>query len=75
MRTGVYYEDGWMAEVEILEDNSDEEWKRYKLKVIRTIIESELYNPIEDGTVFEVSRRKGVYYAGMWQLYEQLRLE
>lgn len=36
-RTGTFEEDRWIAEVEILEDASDDEFSRYSLKVIKTI--------------------------------------
>ena len=31
MKVGVYSEDGWVANVRILEDTSDKEFWRYKL--------------------------------------------
>lgn len=69
MKTGQYEEeDGWIAEVEILEDNSDKEWLRYKLRVIRTLQPPHLYTTPADGEIFSVDRRKGCAFGGMWHL-------
>jgi len=70
--TMVFTEDDFIAEVEVLEDNSDEEWKKYKLKVLRTIRPSAIYKTIPDGHIFEVSLRKRIAFGGMWNL-EELR--
>ena len=37
-----YYEDDWVAEVEIVKDKSDDDFISYDLKVIRTIQESKI---------------------------------
>lgn len=68
-KRGIYREDDWKAIVQVLEDNSDEEWKRFKLRVIRTLAESRIYNPTADGEEFEVSHlRNGGSFSGMWRL-------
>lgn len=64
----IYCEDDWKAEVEILEDNSDAEWARYKLKVIKTLRESRMYKPTPDGEIFSVDQKKGIGFPGMWHL-------
>jgi hypothetical protein len=64
----VYREDDWVAFVEVLEDTSDKEWERYKLKVIKTIKETNIYKPILEGTEFCVEAKKGYFYGGMWTL-------
>jgi len=71
-RVRTYREDDWKAEVEVLEDNSDSQWERYKLKVIRTLRESRIYKPTPDGTIFDVERNKKYNgaYSGMWSLSE-----
>ena len=68
--TAVYCEDDWKALVEIEEDISDYEYESYRLKVIRTVLESRIYKPTPDGTVFEVSWRHNV---GMkdWYLFRK----
>lgn len=58
-RTAIYTEDDWKAEVEIVEDNSDSAWVRFKLKVVRTLQPSKIYSPLKDGATFEVSCRRG----------------
>lgn len=69
-RIGVFSEDGWKAEVEILKDTSDEEWHRYDLKVLRTLRESRIFIAAVDGTVFHVEQLKNGAWCGMWHLEE-----
>ena len=57
--TASYFEEGWEARVHILDDTSDEEFERYKLRVVHTVEESELLGPIEDGKVFDVIQKRG----------------
>ena len=66
----IYREDDWEAEVEVLENNSNDEWFKYKLKVIRTLCKSKRYIPTSDGHIFSVSKRKGNdnFGFGMWSL-------
>ncbi len=68
----MYREDDWEAEVEVIEDNSDEKWESYKLKVIRTLRESQMYKPTPDGYIFECAHNKkcGGTYSGQWSLSE-----
>lgn len=58
-RTAIYTEDDWKAEVEIVEDNSDSEWARFTLKVVRTINPSRIYSAPKDGAIFSVSCKRG----------------
>lgn len=66
----IYREDDWEAEVEVLENNSNDEWFKYKLKVIRTLRETGRYIPTSDGHIFSVSKRKRIDNFGfyMWSL-------
>ena len=48
----LYYEDDWIAEVEIVRNMSTDKALSYELKVIRTVQESKIYKPTEDGTIF-----------------------
>ena len=61
-----YKEDAFIAWVTILEDNSDDEYYRFKLQV-----EKSNYDPPQNG-VFEISHVKDLNgaYSGMIQLYE-----
>ena len=64
----VYSEEDWKAEVEVVRNDSDEEWDRFTLKVIRTLQPSRIYKSTPDGTVFSVVQRKGFAFGGMWTL-------
>lgn len=61
-----YKEDGWIAMVKIIEDNSTADEYRFKLWVEKATDE-----PPQDGE-FEISHAKEVdgYYSGMLQIYE-----
>jgi len=61
IKTAIYQEEDWKSEVKILEDNSCDEWERYKLEVVKTIKESSFLKPVKDGHVFEVNYRKGLF--------------
>ena len=71
----VFNEDGMYCEVILEKDLSDDEWEKYRLKVVKP-----LGNPggivkmkdAEPGEVFEVCHRKGAGYAayGNWYIRE-----
>jgi hypothetical protein len=65
-KTYQYKEDGFIAMVTILEDNSDEKYYRFKIRV-----EKSNFMPPQNGE-FEISHIKdlGGVYSGMLQLYE-----
>lgn len=71
-RIALYREDGAVFKVEILEDTSDAEWRRYKLKILTVLEQSPLYaTPFTEGEVFDVSAlRAAGAYGGMWHLEE-----
>lgn len=67
----IYREDDWKAKVEVLEDNSDDKWMKYKLKVIKTIRSSRIYKTPKDGHIFEIVHLKDAgWYGGRWHLSE-----
>lgn len=66
-KTGIYYESGWKAEVEVLEDLSDSEWEKYRLRVIRTLRKG-LFGSAPDGHEFEASARRQYRHMVDWQL-------
>lgn len=68
MKTKVYREDDWVAEVEILEDNSTDEAESYKVKVIGTIQQSKMYKPTPDGHIFEPYKLRKGTWGGNWSL-------
>jgi aconitase B len=69
IRTAIFEEDRWIAEVEILENTSDAEYSRYKLKVIKTIQRPVIFSEPPDGTEFSVIQQKNAgAWKGMWSL-------
>ena len=50
----IYREMGWAAKVKILEDNSNDEYEKFKLQVLETICESKICVPVENGTIFDI---------------------
>lgn len=67
MVLGTYYEDDWIAAVEVVEDNSNIEWSNYKLRVLANLKESRLYATTV-GEIFEVDQMKNCSFGGMWKL-------
>jgi hypothetical protein len=67
-KTGIYAEDGWVAKVEILEDNSSADWLRYKLKVINTRQAPRFCHTPEIGTIFSVDKKINAGFYGIWDL-------
>jgi hypothetical protein len=57
MKKGIYKEDGWIAKVEIIGDNSDNEWEIYKLRVIKSLKKG-LFENLPDNKEFSVCRNK-----------------
>lgn len=66
----IYEEDGWEAEVDIVEDKSNEEEERYVLRVIRTLADTGICEPLEDGGEFEVFILRGYEAYSCWSLKE-----
>ena len=70
-KMGTYSEDGWVARVKILKDNSDEESDAFTLEVVDTLRHSRLYKSPPNGEVFDVWHKKNSgYFAGMWRLVQ-----
>jgi len=67
MTTAIYSEEGWTAKVEILEDNSDNEWQRLKLKVLEVIKENPVLNMPAVDEIFDV-RQKHAYYGVVYEI-------
>ena len=62
-----YTECGWVAEVEILEDNSDTDKYSYTLKVVKTLADG-IFGSLPDGHVFKVfAHRRYMAYCD-WRL-------
>ena len=64
----LYQEDQLFMEVEVLADNSDDEFYRYDLKAVKTLKASQRYNPIPDGEEFKAEQKKMVKYGFCWSL-------
>ena len=67
----VYTEDGWKAEIEIIENFSDAETEHFRVKVIRTIQESPIFNSPADGEIFEPMKLRGMGGGGFWQIVDE----
>lgn len=66
--TKIYREDDWIAEVEILEDTSDEDFERYTLKVKRTVRPSRLFRNLPEGSSFGAAKPRSFAAIGLWTL-------
>jgi len=70
----IFNEDGIYFEVTLLEDLSDEEWVKYRLKGVKLLANNSSLIKLKDpemDTEFTVSRRKGEYAGyGNWYLQE-----
>lgn len=68
----IYHEDGMTFEVEVLENNSNEYFERYKLKVIKIISNKRangtLCEVAKVGYVFVCQRRYESFYDNTWNL-------
>jgi hypothetical protein len=64
-----FTEDDFELEVNVLEDRSDKEWKRYKLKVRGFSHPSRFFPHPKVGEEFDVSQRREGAWGGMWRLY------
>jgi hypothetical protein len=70
-RTLIYHEDGFVGTVLVEQDNSNDEWLKYKLKVLEVLRESRMFGSIPVGESFEVLRKLNTgSYSGMWYLEE-----
>jgi hypothetical protein len=64
-----FHEDGMILEVEVLEDTSDADWYRYRLRIIRVIQDNPLLGPPEAvGEEFSVDQYRHGAWGGMWYL-------
>lgn len=67
----LYEEDGAVAVVEILEDGSNDDWERYKLKVVKEIQKAWHGGRLEIGYTFDVDKKKNCAMVwGIWSLNE-----
>jgi len=64
----IYSEDDFLSEVEVLENNSTEEAWGYKLKTLKTIHKSRIFNPTPDGQINDVFKIKEGGWSGNWYL-------
>lgn len=64
-----YHEDGMVCDVTILEDTSDNEWERYKLKVNKVLQSSSIVKDPEVGEEFSVEKARGISCSGLWHLF------
>lgn len=67
-KQGIYEESGWVAKVNILEDNSDTEWEKFQLEVVETFHNSPIFGTPPNGHVFEASAARGFRHYVGWRL-------
>lgn len=64
-----YHEDGMILEVDVLDDRSDADWDRYRLRILRVIRDNPLLGPPEAvGEEFSVDQYRHGAWGGMWFL-------
>lgn len=67
----IYHEDGWVAEVTVIKDESDSVWECKTLRVVRTIQNNSIMKTPPDGEVFDVEKLKAAGgFPGLWYLTE-----
>jgi hypothetical protein len=67
-RLGMYEESGWYARVLILADDSDADFERYTLQVLRNLTIVDCAAGLTVGATFQYMRRRGYMCWGMPQL-------
>jgi len=65
-----YHEDGDIFQVQVLENNSDDEWLRYYLKILNTE-QTTAKNPPPNGLEFTCEKLRGIVCAGLWRLLDE----
>ena len=63
-----YHDTGEVNEVEVLENNSNDESLKYRLKVLKVVHESSMVKPSKVGHEFDCDKVRGVSVAGLWHL-------
>jgi hypothetical protein len=63
-----YSEDGWVAKVAVLQDNSNDKVLSYALRVIDTIQTAPGRHHPSKGQIFTALQKRGYRYWGMWRL-------
>jgi len=53
-----YYEEDWVAIVEIIDDTSTDEIEEFKLKVVTTLESGGIIEPKSDGSIFDVCQKR-----------------
>ena len=53
-----YHETGEVDKVEVLENNSDKEWIRYKLKILEVVRENNIVYPSDIGEIFTFEKKR-----------------
>ena len=67
-----FYNDGEIDKVKVLEDNSNKEWTKYKLKVLEVVRESPIAKSATVGDEFECTKNKEFSNCGnLWRLLDE----
>ena len=61
----IYQEDGWVANVKVVKDNSTDREDHFTLKVLNTIRHDHYHESPPNGKVFKVMQAKDL---GLWSL-------
>lgn len=65
-----YHEDGMICEVDVLDDQSDDNWYRYNLRIKRIFQHSRIFKSPPIGEEFSVTKRRNSGSCpGMWHLF------
>jgi hypothetical protein len=67
-KVALFREDGMRAVVNVLENNSDEKFDRFKLEVVKVEQSSSMFKDPEIGEVFSVEQSNEGVWGGMWSL-------
>jgi len=70
-RLGVYSEDGMASVVEVLKDNSDKEWERFSLKIVKVLSQSPTMKDVTEDEEFDVAAKRNFRMYCGWDLNEE----
>jgi len=65
-----YHESGEITRVKVLENNSNEDWIKYRLKVLENIRVSKMYKPPKIGEEFNLEKRRNISCSGLGYLLD-----
>ena len=66
-----YHEDGEVTRVEIVSSRGDENFEKYKLKVLEVLSESPRSEPPTVGETFTCEKSRTISCSGLWHLTDK----